>query len=52
MMRLKPLALTLETKSFETAGNGILAIFFFVMAYSFMPSSNIMFIVMEREDNI
>lgn len=38
--------------SISTAINGFFAIFFIAMAYAFIPSSNIIFIVKERESNV
>ena len=46
-----PLPLTDQTKSFEGFVNGFLTVFFIAIAYSFLPSSLIMFLVVERENN-
>ena len=50
--RLQPLPLTIQTKSFGGSISGFFAVFFFSLAYSFIPSSNIMFMVKEREQNV
>jgi len=50
--RLQPLPNTIETKSFNGNISGFFAIFFIALAYSFIPSSNIMFLVKEREQNV
>jgi ATP-binding cassette subfamily A (ABC1) protein 3 len=46
-----PLPLTDQSKSFEGFVDGFLAAFFIAIAYAFIPSSLIMFLVTERENN-
>lgn len=48
----QPFPLTLQTSSIGGAVSGFFAIFFFTLAYAFIPSSNILFIVKEREENV
>lgn len=46
-----PLPLTDQIKSFQGFVNGFLTCFFIAIAFSFLPSSLIMFLVKERENN-
>lgn len=51
VVTMVPLPLTAQTKSFQGFVNGFLSCFFIAIAYSFLPSSLIMFLVVERENN-
>jgi len=44
--------ITKQLEGFTGSISGFFAVFFIVLAFSFIPSSNIMFIVMERENNV
>jgi hypothetical protein len=50
-VNMLPLPLTDHVKSFEGVVDGFLACFFISIAYAFIPSSLIMFLVTERENN-
>ena len=50
-VKVVPLPLTDQIKSFEGLVDAFLACFFLAIAYAFIPSSLIMFLVTERENN-
>lgn len=50
-VNLVPFILTEQFKGFEGFVDGFLACFFISIAYAFIPSSLIMFLVVERENN-
>lgn len=50
-VKVIPLPLTDQIKSFEGLVDAFLACFFLAIAYAFIPSSLIMFLVTERENN-
>ena len=50
-VNVMPLPLTDQIKSFEGFVDGFLACFFIAIAFAFIPSSMIMFLVTERENN-
>lgn len=50
-IKFDPLILTQNTRNFEGVVDGFLAVFLIALAFSFIPSSLIMFIVQERENN-
>lgn len=49
---LRPHKLTKQWKTFESSADALMAVFLISLAYSFIPSSLIMFIVKERETNV
>jgi hypothetical protein len=44
--------LTLQFSAFESTADGFIAVFLIAIAYAFIPSSLIMFLVKERENNV
>lgn len=50
-IKFDPLILTNSTRNFEGVVDGFLAVFLIALAFSFIPSSLVMFIVKERENN-
>jgi len=50
--RMSSFPITRDLEGFTGSIDGFFAVFFIILAFSFIPSSNIMFIVMEREANV